>query len=39
MARLIASCGGVVRNMMPTRDGNLVTAESGINRVGLVEIK
>jgi virginiamycin B lyase len=31
--------GGVVRNMMATRDGNLVIAESGVDRVALVEIK
>jgi virginiamycin B lyase len=30
--------GGVVRNMMPDRDGNLVIAESGLNMVGLVAI-
>jgi virginiamycin B lyase len=30
--------GGVVRNMMPTTDGNLVLAESGLNMVALVEI-
>jgi virginiamycin B lyase len=30
--------GGVVRNMMPTKDGNLVIAESGLNMVGLVDI-
>jgi virginiamycin B lyase len=36
----IPSGGGVVRNMMPTRDGKgLVIAESGVNRVGLIEIK
>ena len=36
----IPTGGGVVRNMMPTRDGNgLVIAESGVNRVGLVSIK
>ena len=28
--------GGVVRNMKATRDGNLVIAESGVNKVGLV---
>src|SRR5437899_961741 len=28
--------GGVVRNMTSTRDGNLVIAESGVNKVGLV---
>jgi virginiamycin B lyase len=31
--------GGVVRNMMPTRDGDLAIAESGVNIVGLVDIK
>ena len=36
----IPTGGGVVRNMMPTRDGKgLVIAESGVNRVGLVTIK
>ena len=30
--------GGVVRNMMPTSDGNLVLAESGLNMVALVEV-
>jgi len=30
--------GGVVRNMMPTREGNLLLAESGLNMVALVEI-
>lgn len=34
----IPSGGGVVRNMMPTADGNLVLAESGVNRVALVTI-
>ena len=34
----IPSGGGVVRNMMATRDGNLVLALSGVNRVALVEI-
>lgn len=34
----IPSGGGVVRNMMPTRDGNLAIACSGVNRVGLVQI-
>jgi virginiamycin B lyase len=33
------SGGGVVRNMKTTYDGNLVTAESGVDRVALVEIK
>jgi virginiamycin B lyase len=35
----IPSGGGVVRNMMTTHDGNLVLAESGVNRVALVEVK
>ena len=35
----IPSGGGVVRNMMPTRDGNLALACSGVNRVALVEIR
>jgi virginiamycin B lyase len=30
--------GGVVRNMMPNRDGNLVMAESGLNMVALATI-
>ena len=30
--------GGVVRNMMPTANGNLVIAESGLNMVGLVDL-
>jgi virginiamycin B lyase len=31
--------GGVVRNMMVTKDGNhLVMAESGVNKVALAEI-
>jgi virginiamycin B lyase len=34
----IPSGGGVVRNMMPTKEGNLVIAESGVNKVALVEI-
>ena len=33
------SGGGVVRNMMATRDGNLVMAESGVNKVALVEVQ
>ena len=36
---LIPSGGVVVRNMMTTRDGNLVMACSGANRVALVELK
>ena len=35
----IHSGGGVVRNMMPTRDGNLALACSGVNGVALAEIK
>ena len=35
---IIPSGGGVVRNMMATRDGNLVMAESGVNKVALVEV-
>jgi virginiamycin B lyase len=34
----IPAGGGVVRNMMVTRDGNIVIAESALNIVGLVEI-
>jgi virginiamycin B lyase len=30
--------GGVVRNMMPTKNGDLVMAESGVNTVALVNI-
>jgi virginiamycin B lyase len=35
---VIPSGGGVVRNMMVTRDGNIAMAESGINKVALAEI-
>ncbi len=35
----IPSGGGVVRNMSVTRDGNIALACSGVNRVGLVEVK
>ena len=35
----IPSGGGVVRNMMTTKDGDLVLACSGVNRVGLVDIQ
>jgi virginiamycin B lyase len=35
---IIPAGGGVVRNMMATSNGNLVLAESGINRVALVEV-
>jgi virginiamycin B lyase len=34
----IPSGGGVVRNMMATKEGNLVLAESGVNKVALVEV-
>jgi virginiamycin B lyase len=36
---IIPGGGGVVRNMMPTRDGNIVIAESGVNKVGLVTVQ
>jgi virginiamycin B lyase len=35
----IPSGGGVVRNMMATRNGDLVLACSGVNRVALVQVK
>ena len=35
----IQSGGGIVRNMMATPDGNLVLANSGVNRVALVEVR
>jgi virginiamycin B lyase len=35
---VIPAGGGVVRNMMTTRDGNIVIAESALNKVGLVTI-
>ena len=35
----IPAGGGVVRNMMATCEGNLVLAESGVNRVALVEVR
>jgi virginiamycin B lyase len=35
----IPSGGGVVRHMMPTRDGQLALATSGVNGIALVEIK
>ena len=37
-AWIIPAGGGVVRNMMRTADGNLVLAESGLNRVALLHI-
>jgi virginiamycin B lyase len=36
---IIPSGGGVVRNMMATKEGNLVLACSGVNRVALVEVR
>ena len=36
---VIPSGGGVVRNMMPTRSGGLVLAESGAGKVALVTIE
>ena len=35
----IPSGGGIVRNVDVTRDGNIAIACSGVNRVGLVQIK
>lgn len=35
---IIPAGGGVVRNMMATRNGDLALAESGVNRVALVSI-
>jgi virginiamycin B lyase len=35
---VIPAGGGVVRNISVTRDGNLALAESGVNRVALVQI-
>ena len=35
----IPSGGNVVRNMAVTKDGDIVMAESGVNRVGLVDVK
>ena len=36
---IIPSHGHVVRNMMATKEGNLVLAESGINRIALAEVR
>lgn len=36
---IIPAGGGVVRNMMTTRDGNIVIAESALNKVALVTIE
>ena len=35
----IPSGGGVVRNMMVTRDGNIAMAESGVNRIALAVVE
>jgi virginiamycin B lyase len=35
----IPSGGGVVRNVSVTRDSNLALALSGVNKIGLVEIR
>jgi len=35
---IIPGGGGVVRNIMPTRDGDIAIAESGVNKVGVVVI-
>jgi virginiamycin B lyase len=35
----IPTGGHVIRNMMATRDGNLVLANSGINRVAIAEVR
>jgi virginiamycin B lyase len=35
----IPSGGGVVRNVSVTKDGNLALALSGVNKIGLVEIR
>jgi virginiamycin B lyase len=34
----IPSGGGVLRNFEATADGNIVTANSGVNKIGLIEI-
>jgi len=36
---VIPTGGHVIRNMMATRDGNLVLANSGINRVAIAEVR
>ncbi len=36
---VIPSGGGVVRNMMPTGDGAIAMAESGVNAIALVRLK
>jgi len=36
---VIPSGGGVVRNMMINKDGDLVLAESGVNKVALVDVQ
>ena len=36
---LIPSGGGIVRNMMPAKDGNVWLACSGVKTLALVEVK
>ena len=35
---IIPGGGGVVRNIKATPDGNIVMAESGVNKIALVEV-
>ena len=35
---IIPGGGGVVRNIKTTPDGNIVMAESGVNKIALVEV-
>jgi virginiamycin B lyase len=34
----IPSGGGVLRHFEATADGNIVTANSGVNKIGIIEI-
>ena len=36
---IIPGGGGVVRNIKATRDGNIVMAESGVNKIALVQVQ
>jgi hypothetical protein len=36
---IIPSGGGVVRHMMPDKNGNIWIAGSGVNKIGVVEVK
>ena len=36
---IIPSGGGVVRHMMPDKNGNIWIAGSGVNKIGVVEMK